>query len=55
MIKECHQHIHHDHPDKSDVAVYSINLGHHTELEDTNILSTKFRNAAGRKMSIIPI
>jgi hypothetical protein len=43
-VKEHQCHIHLQHPDKSAVAEHSINLGHHIQLQDTTILSTKSRS-----------
>jgi hypothetical protein len=54
MIKEYHQHIHHDHQNKSDVVWYSISLGHHIQLKGTNIFFTKSRTVAKWNMSFIP-
>jgi hypothetical protein len=42
-LKEHQRHIHLEHPDKSAVAEHSINLGHHIQLQNTTILSTKPR------------
>jgi hypothetical protein len=43
-IKKHHQHIRLYHLDKSAVAKYSINLGHHTPFQDTSILGMKSRH-----------
>jgi hypothetical protein len=42
-IKEHHRHLRLAHPDKSAVAEHSISRGHHIQLQDTKILSTKSR------------
>jgi hypothetical protein len=42
-VKEHQRHIHLEHPDKSAVAKHSINLGHHIQIQNTTILSTKSR------------
>jgi hypothetical protein len=42
-IKEHHRHILLAHPDKSAAAEHSISQGHHIQLQDTKILSTKSR------------
>jgi hypothetical protein len=42
-LKEHPRHIRLEHLDKSAVAEHSINLGHHVQLQNTTILSTKPR------------
>jgi hypothetical protein len=42
-VKEHQRHTRLQHPDKSTVAKHSINLGHRIQLQDTTILSTKYR------------
>jgi hypothetical protein len=42
-LNEHQRHIRLEHPDKSAVAEHSINLGHHIQLQNTTILSTKPR------------
>jgi hypothetical protein len=42
-VKEHQRHIRLEHPDTSAVAEHSINLGHHIQLQNTIILSTKPR------------
>jgi hypothetical protein len=42
-VKEHQRHIRLEHPGKSSVAEQSINLGHHIQLQNTTILSTKPR------------
>jgi hypothetical protein len=42
-VKEHHQHICLEHPDKSAVAEHCISQGHRIQLQDIRILSTKSR------------
>jgi hypothetical protein len=42
-VKEHHQNIRLEYPDKSAVVKHSISLGHHVYLQDTRILPTKSR------------